>query len=121
MLVTTPQAVALHDVRKGVAMFRQLNVPILGVVENMSHYTCPHDERVYLFGRGGGRTLAEASGAPLLAELPFDPATQQGGDTGDPVTVVAPDSAQAQAFRALAGRVAAQVSIQALRPLPAIG
>ncbi len=121
VMVTTPQEVALHDVRKGLAMFRQLHVPILGIVENMSWYTCPHGERVHLFGRGGGRALAAEAGVPLLAELAFDPATQQGGDTGRPGVVAAPDSAQAEAFRGLAGRVAAQVSIQALRPLPTIG
>jgi ATP-binding protein involved in chromosome partitioning len=120
VMVTTPQEVSLHDVRKGLAMFRQLNVPILGVVENMSYYTCPHGDRLHLFGRGGGRRLAEEQGVPLLAELPFDPATQEGGDRGRPVVVVAPDSSQAQAFRVLAGQVAAQVSIQALQPMPVI-
>jgi ATP-binding protein involved in chromosome partitioning len=121
VMVTTPQDVALHDVRKGLAMFRQLNVPVLGVVENMSWYTCPHGERVHLFGRGGGRRLAEEHGVPLLAELPFDAATQAGGDSGRPVVVAEPGSDQAEAFRQLAGRVAAQVSIRALRPLPTVG
>lgn len=120
VMVTTPQDVALHDVRKGLAMFRQLNVPILGVVENMSYYVCPHGERVHLFGEGGGRRLAQECEVPLLAELPLDPATREGGDTGRPVVVAAPESAQAEAFQALAGRVAAQVSIQALRPLPTV-
>ncbi len=120
VMVTTPQDVSLHDVRKGLAMFRQLNVPVLGVVENMSHYTCPHGERVPLFGRGGGARLAAEHGVPLLAELPFDPATREGGDQGRPVVAAAPQSPQAEAFRALAGRVAAQVSIQALKPLPAV-
>ncbi len=120
VMVTTPQAVALHDVRKGLAMFRQLNVPILGIVENMSFYTCPHGERLGLFGEGGGRVLAEEFGVPLLAQVPFDPATQRGGDTGEPVISVLPDSDQARVFAALAGQVAAQVSIQGLRPLPAI-
>ncbi|MGH7398657.1 MAG: Mrp/NBP35 family ATP-binding protein [Candidatus Rokuibacteriota bacterium] len=120
VMVTTPQNVSLHDVRKGLAMFRQLNVPILGIVENMSHYTCPHGERLHLFGQGGGGRLAAEHEVSLLAELPFDPATQRGGDTGQPVVVTAPDSAQAEAFRALAGRVAAQISIQALRALPIV-
>jgi ATP-binding protein involved in chromosome partitioning len=120
VMVTTPQQVALHDVRKGLAMFRQLNVPILGVVENMSSYTCPHGERVRLFGEGGGRRLADEFGVPLLGELPFDPATLDGGDRGRPVVVVAPESAQAEAFRTLAGHVAAQVSIHALTPMPSI-
>lgn len=120
VMVTTPQDVSLHDVRKGLAMFRQLNVPILGVVENMSHYTCPHGERLHLFGSGGGRTIADEYGVPLLGELPFDPATQVGGDTGRPVVVAIPEGEQAAAFRQVAGQVAARLSIQALRPLPAI-
>jgi len=120
VMVTTPQAVALHDVRKGVAMFRQLDVPLLGIVENMSWLTCPHGDRLPVFGQGGGRRLAEEFGVPLLAELPYDAATQQGGDTGRPVVVAAPESAQAHAFRLLAGQVAARVSIQALKPLPTI-
>lgn len=121
LMVTTPQDVSLHDVRKGLAMFRQLNVPILGIVENMSHYVCPHGERLALFGEGGGRRLAAEAGVPLLGELPFDPATREGGDSGRPVVVAAPGSPQAEAFRALAGQVAARVSVQALRPLPTVG
>jgi len=120
LMVTTPQEVALHDVRKGVAMFRELNVPVLGIVENMSYYVCPHGERIHLFGEGGGRRLAAEVGAPLLAELPFDPATREGGDAGRPVVVAAPASPQAEAFRALAGQVAARISVQALRPLPTV-
>lgn len=120
VMVTTPQEVALHDVRKGLTMFRELRVPILGVVENMSIYTCPHGEPIHLFGQGGGRRLAAEFEVPLLAELPFDPATCQGGDAGRPVVVATPESAQAEAFRVLAGRVAAQLSIHALRPLPRV-
>ena len=119
VMVTTPQDVSLHDVRKGLAMFRQLNVPVLGVVENMSHYTCPHGERVHLFGAGGGQRLADEFGVPLLAELPFDPGTQRGSDAGLPVAL-ASGSPQAEAFRDLAGRVAEQVRLQAVRPLPPI-
>jgi ATP-binding protein involved in chromosome partitioning len=121
VMVTTPQEVSLHDVRKGLAMFRRLEVPILGIVENMSYYVCPHGDRLPLFGEGGGRRLAEEQGAPLLGELPFDPDTRAGGDTGRPVVVAAPASAQAEAFRRLAGQVAAQLSIQALRPQPTLG
>ncbi|MGH7277515.1 MAG: Mrp/NBP35 family ATP-binding protein [Candidatus Rokuibacteriota bacterium] len=120
VMVTTPQAVALHDVRKGLAMFRQLHVPILGVVETMSYYTCPHGERVHLFGEGGGPAIAAEFGVPLLAQLAFDPATQRGGDAGEPVVAALPESEQARAFTTLAGRVAAQVSIQSLRPMPAV-
>ncbi len=121
VMVTTPQEVALHDVRKGLAMFRRLNVPLLGIVENMSHYVCPHGERLPLFGEGGGRRLAAEAGVPLLAELPFDPDTRAGGDAGRPIVVAAAETAQAEAFRALAGQVAARLSVQALRPLPVVG
>jgi ATP-binding protein involved in chromosome partitioning len=101
-------------------MFKRLNVPILGIVENMSHYVCPHGERIALFGEGGGRRLAAEWQVPLLGELPFDPETCAGGDTGRPVVVAGPDSAQAAAFRDLAGQVAARLSVQALRPLPLV-
>jgi ATP-binding protein involved in chromosome partitioning len=120
LMVTTPQDVSLHDVRKGLAMFKRLSVPILGIVENMSYYVCPHGERLHLFGEGGGRKLAREYDVPLLGELPFDPETQKGSDTGQPIVAAAPESAQAEAFRQLAGQVAARISIQALRPLPTL-
>jgi ATP-binding protein involved in chromosome partitioning len=87
----------------------------------MSHYTCPHGERLALFGEGGGATIAAEFGVPLLGQIPFDPATLRGGDTGQPVVAALPGTDQAHAFVALAGRVAAQLSIQTLRTLPAIG
>jgi ATP-binding protein involved in chromosome partitioning len=120
LMVTTPQDVSLHDVRKGIAMFRQVGVPILGIVENMSVFVCPHGDRIHLFGEGGGARIAAESTLPLLGELPFDLATQRGGDSGHPVVVAAPSSAQAEAFRDLAGQVAARISVLALRPLPTI-
>ncbi|MFQ5830286.1 MAG: Mrp/NBP35 family ATP-binding protein [Candidatus Methylomirabilia bacterium] len=120
VMVTTPQNASLHDVRKALAMFLKLNVPILGIVENMSYYTCPHGERIALFGEGGGQKIADDHGVPLLGQLPYDLQTITGGDTGRPVVVAAPESEQAERFRKLAGQVAARISIQALRPLPAI-
>ena len=120
VMVTTPQEVSLMDVRKGTDMFLHLKVPILGVVENMSYYVCPHGERVNIFGEGGGQRLADEYKVPLLGQIPLDPATRQGGDEGVPIQVRAPDSAQAEAFRAVAGAVAARISVQALRPLPLI-
>jgi ATP-binding protein involved in chromosome partitioning len=120
VLVTTPQEVALHDVRRALGMFRRVNVPVLGIVENMSHYVCPHGDRIPLFGEGGGRRLAEEAGVPLLGEIPFDPATRIGGDAGRPPVVAAPETDQAAAFRRLAGQVAARASVQAFRPLPAV-
>jgi ATP-binding protein involved in chromosome partitioning len=111
VLVTTPQEVSLLDVRKAYAMFRQLRVPVLGVVENMSYVVCPHGERLALFGEGGGRRLAEEFGVPLLGQLPFDPETRRGGDEGWPIVVRAPHSPQAAAFRQVAGQVAARISV----------
>src|SRR5213594_4968854 len=85
VMVTTPQAVALLDVRKAIGMFQKLNVPILGVVENMSYFVAPDTgTRYQIFGEGGGRRLADEYGVPLLAQVPLDPATRQAGDEGTP-------------------------------------
>jgi ATP-binding protein involved in chromosome partitioning len=119
-MVTTPQAVALFDVRKGIGMFRDLRVPVLGVVENMSYYVCPHGERVALFGEGGGRELATEFGVPLLGQLPLHPDIRAGADAGEPVLVRRPNSPEADAFRALAGAVAARVSTVARLRMPRI-
>lgn len=120
VMVTTPQEVSLLDVRKGIAMFQHLNVPILGVVENMSHYVCPHGERVNIFGEGGGQRIADEFGVPLLGQIPLDPETRRGGDEGVPILVRAPDSLQSQVFHALGGAVAARISTLQLRKLPVI-
>ena len=118
VMVTTPQEVSLLDVRKGIDMFRHLKVPILGVAENMSYYVCPHGERVNIFGEGGGQRLAEEYRIALLAQIPLDPEIRRGGDEGLPIIVQAPASPSAQAFRTLAGAVAARVSTLALTRLP---
>jgi ATP-binding protein involved in chromosome partitioning len=104
IIVTTPQMVSLQDARRGLAMFQQLGVPVLGVVENMSAFIPPDapDKRYELFGRGGGSQLASESDVPLLAQLPMELAVVQGGDAGRPAVLSAPDSATAAAFRALA-------------------
>jgi ATP-binding protein involved in chromosome partitioning len=118
VLVTTPQEVSVADVRKAVGMFRQLNIPVLGVVENMSYFVCGHcNERTDIFGTGGGRRMAEAMGIPFLGEVPIDTRVRSGGDEGKPIVVAAPDAPAAQAFQAVAGRVAAQISIQNMRVL----
>src|ERR1700723_1839265 len=91
VVVTTPSVVALADVRKAVEMFRQVNVEILGVVENMSFFNCPHcDGRIDVFGHGEGRRIAETYGVPLLGEIEIDPQIRIGGDTGKPVALLGP-------------------------------
>jgi ATP-binding protein involved in chromosome partitioning len=121
VVVTTPQGVSVSDVRKAVAMFRQLNIPILGVVENMSYFVCGHcGERTDIFGHGGGSRMAEDMGIPFLGEVPIDTRVRSGGDEGQPIVVAAPEAPAAQAFVDLAGKVAAQISIQAMRVLKVI-
>src|SRR5216117_1926893 len=106
VMVTTPQEVALLDVRKAIGMFQKLNVPILGVVENMSYFVAPDTGMRYsIFGEGGGRRLAEEYGVPLLAQVPLDQDTRVAGDEGMPITLRRPDSPQAQTFRELAAAV----------------
>ena len=104
VIVTTPQQVALQDARRGLAMFKQMGVPVFGVVENMSWFTPPeHPERRYpIFGSGGGERLATEAGVPLLAQIPIELPVQEGGDSGRPVTLSQPDSLAAAAFRKLA-------------------
>ncbi len=106
VIVTTPQDVALADAIKGVAMFRKVDVPVLGIVENMSYFVCPHcGGRSEIFGHGGGRVQAERLGVRFLGEVPLDTAIRDGGDTGRPIVAVDPDSPHAGAFRELASRV----------------
>jgi len=114
VIVTTPQDVALADARKGVAMFRKVEVPVLGVVENMSYFSCPHcSERTDIFGHGGGRAEAERQGVPFLGEIPLDPAIRAGGDAGEPAVITDPTSAHARALLAIAARVREDVERQA--------
>lgn len=110
VVVTTPQDVALIDARKGLAMFRKVNVPVLGIVENMSFFICRHcGEREEIFGHGGGKKTAEMLGVPFLGEVPIDPRVVVGGDSGQPIVVTEPDSPAAQAFSELARQVVQQV------------
>ena len=118
VVVTTPQGVSISDVRKAVAMFRQLNIPVLGVVENMSFFVCGHcNERTDIFGNGGGQRMAEDLKIPFLGGVPIDTRVRSGGDEGNPIVAAAPDAPAAQAFIEVAGKVAAQISIQAMRVL----
>ena len=121
VMVTTPQDVALLDVRRAVGMFRKLNVPLLGIVENMSYFVCPHcSERTHIFGEGGGVKVAEEYGVPLLARIPLDPETRIGGDEGMPITIRRPGSPQAAAFRQLAEAVAGRLDEGGTFKLPSI-
>jgi ATP-binding protein involved in chromosome partitioning len=120
IIVTTPQDVALLDGRKGLAMFQQMLVPVLGFVENMSYFVCPnckHESEI--FAHGGGRRLAEETNVPFLGEIPLDPSVRIGGDIGEPITASHPEHPVSQAFLEVAKQVAAQVSINALAPEPA--
>ncbi|MBE2187776.1 MAG: Mrp/NBP35 family ATP-binding protein [Rhodothermales bacterium] len=104
VVVSTPQEVALADARKGVTMFENVHVPVLGIVENMAYFSPPDlpDRKYYLFGRGGAARLAETLGVPLLAEIPIEQDVREAGDDGVPVVVAEPLSASAAAFRDLA-------------------
>jgi ATP-binding protein involved in chromosome partitioning len=110
VVVTTPQDVALIDARKGLAMFRKVNVPLLGIVENMSYFICRHcGEREEIFGHGGGKKTAEMLGVPFLGEVPIDPRVVVGGDNGQPIVVSQPESVAAEAFRDIARQIVKQV------------
>jgi ATP-binding protein involved in chromosome partitioning len=109
VIVTTPQEASLGVVRKGMAMFQRVNVPILGIVENMSYYTTPSGDRVEIFGHGGGQAEALRQKVPFLGEIPLFTEIREGGDRGMPVAMSAPESAPGQAFIAIAGRLRAQL------------
>ncbi len=112
VIVSTPQDVALEDALKAVSMFEKLNVPVYGLIENMSYFVCPHcGERTEIFGHGGAREAADEIGLDFLGEVPLHASIRKGGDAGVPVIVTEPDSPQAQAFRTIAERVAAKLSI----------
>jgi ATP-binding protein involved in chromosome partitioning len=111
VIVTTPSAVALADVRKAIEMFRQVNVDIIGVVENMSSFVCPHcGKSVDVFGHGEGRRVAETYGVPLLGEIEIDPRIRLGGDTGAPIASLGEDAPGAHSIYAMARAVAARVA-----------
>jgi ATP-binding protein involved in chromosome partitioning len=102
VIVTTPQEASLGVVRKGIAMFQKVNVPILGIIENMSYFTAPNGERIEIFGHGGGHVEAERQKVPFLGEIPIFTEIRVGGDQGHPVVVSSPGSAPAQAFARVA-------------------
>ncbi len=111
VIVTTPSIVALADVRKAIEMFRQVNVEILGIVENMSYFSCPHCEgRIDVFGHGEGASMARTFGVPLLGEIEIDPQIRIGGDTGKPVAAQGEDAPGAKRIFAVARAVAARLA-----------
>ncbi|MGO9399654.1 MAG: P-loop NTPase [Xanthobacteraceae bacterium] len=120
VIVSTPQDLALIDARRGIAMFRRVNVPVLGIVENMSTFICPHcGTRSDIFGHGGARHEAERLGVPFLGEVPLALAIREKSDAGAPVVASEPDGPYAQAFRAIAARVREGLQVES-RPAPRI-
>jgi ATP-binding protein involved in chromosome partitioning len=119
IIVTTPQGVSLLDARKGLRMFEKVGVSVLGIVENMSYFICPHcGERTPVFREGGGKATAEDLEVELLGEIPLDPEVTLSGDEGVPVVIRNPESAVSQCYRDLAGKVAAALSRRTLEPRP---
>jgi ATP-binding protein involved in chromosome partitioning len=112
VVVTTPQTVSVADTRRAIRMYQKLNITTLGLVENMSHFVCPscsHESDI--FGKGGGEGLATELGVPFLGRIPIYEPIRVGGDQGVPITVGEPKSVAAQAFRAAAERLAAQIAV----------
>jgi ATP-binding protein involved in chromosome partitioning len=111
VIVTTPQDVALADVRRGIAMFRQVNAPVLGLIENMSFHLCPGcGARADIFGHGGGAAMARQTGIPFLGEIPLVRAIREAGDAGTPIVAADPSHPQSRAFREIAERVLVQLA-----------
>ncbi|PZA06601.1 MULTISPECIES: Mrp/NBP35 family ATP-binding protein [unclassified Meiothermus] len=117
VIVTTPQDVARIDAERALDGFRKVQVPILGIVENMSFFE-QAGQKTYIFGQGGGRRMAETYQTAFLGEIPLAPSVREGGDAGTPVVVSAPDSPEAQAFRQIARNLAGQMSVQTFMSLP---
>jgi ATP-binding protein involved in chromosome partitioning len=112
VIVSTPQDLALIDARRGVEMFRRVNVPVLGVIENMSYFICPKcHERHDIFGHGGAHAEADKLGVPFLGEVPLHMAIRETSDSGRPVVATDPDGPHAKVYREIAGRVRDQLKI----------
>jgi ATP-binding protein involved in chromosome partitioning len=112
LIVTTPQDVAMNVAIKAIGMFNKLNVPIIGVVENMSYLQCPHcSDQIYLFGQGGGKRISDEFQIPFIGEIPLHPRIREGSDIGKPAVVSEPESMQAHAFTKAAKMVAGRISI----------
>jgi ATP-binding protein involved in chromosome partitioning len=112
LIVTTPQDVAMNVAVKAIGMFNKLNVPIIGVVENMSYLKCPHcSEQIYLFGQGAGKKISEEFNVPFIGEIPLHPRIREGSDLGKPAVASEPESVQSHAFIKAAKLVAGRISI----------
>jgi ATP-binding protein involved in chromosome partitioning len=121
VIVSTPQDLALIDARKGLNMFRKVDVPVLGIVENMSYFVCPHcGGRSDIFTHGGARRAAAQMGVDFLGEVPLDMAIRETSDGGRPIVVAEPDSPHTRAYRAIADRVWEKISGQPVRAAPRI-
>jgi len=121
VIVTTPQDVALLDVRRGITMFEQVNTPVLGVIENMSYHICPGcGDRSEPFGHGGGQAMARETDIPFLGQLPLVRSIREAGDQGQPIVAADPEDPQSQAFVAIAKRVVEEVEARSGEALPAI-
>jgi ATP-binding protein involved in chromosome partitioning len=119
VIVSTPQEMALADVRRGIAMFDKTHAPILGVIENMAYFEAPDGTRTHIFGQGGARRTAEQAGAPFLGEIPIDVALRESADVGRPLVAAQPDHAVAKRFREIA-RAALDNAARLAKPAPAI-
>ena len=120
VIVTTPQDVSLIDARKGVKMFEEVRVPVLGVIENMSYFIGDDGKRYEIFRSGGGAKLAAEIGVPFLGDLPIDPRVAECGDTGEPIVRKHPDSPVSKAYLKLAATVIAESAKPAAAPLPTV-
>jgi ATP-binding protein involved in chromosome partitioning len=121
VVVTTPSVVSLADVRKAIEMFRQVNVEILGVVENMSYFDCPHCHgHIDVFGHGEGQRMAQSFGVPFLGEIEIDPQIRIGGDTGKPVASLGEDAPGAKSLYAMARNVAARLATTSAAAAPSV-
>lgn len=115
VIVTLPQQVSLEDASRGLRMFTELNVPVLGVVENMSYLDLPDGTRMDIFGQGGGEELARQADVPFLGAIPMDAEVREGGDRGAPIVITHPEAAAARALRAIAEAIAARLSVAAVQ------
>lgn len=122
VVVTTPQEVALADVRRSITMFNKVNVRNLGIIENMSYFVPPDmpDKKYYIFGEGGGKRIAQDNGVPFLGEIPLSMNIREGGDEGKPVTAIEPDSPQAKAFKEIAEKMIQTLNTSACAVKPQI-